>query len=156
MFIKQELLTYINKWPFPHFREVVSKENWTTTIWLSELIVKYCSYSPNPFCPLMGKTNGPRTFELKKAFPKSPPPSFSGENHLKGQYRHDRQGMESKCFRLTQWLKIIPHMTRSYYRCCCINGPVIISHCVHLKLGHRFHALLKVCSDRDDTVPLQI
>ena len=28
------------------------------------------------------------------------------------------------------------------------------SQCVHLKLGHRFHALLKVCSDRDDSVPL--
>ena len=28
------------------------------------------------------------------------------------------------------------------------------SHCVHLKLGHRFHALLKVCSGRDDIVPL--
>ena len=27
-------------------------------------------------------------------------------------------------------------------------------HHVHLKLGHRFHALLKVCSDRDNTVPL--
>ena len=25
---------------------------------------------------------------------------------------------------------------------------------VDLKLGHRFHALLKVCSDRDDTGPL--
>ena len=30
----------------------------------------------------------------------------------------------------------------------------MFSHCVHLKLGHRFHALLEVCSDRDDTVPL--
>ena len=40
-------------------------------------------------------------------------------------------------FRLTQWLKIIPHMIRSYYyRCCCINKPVIFSHCVHLKLWH--------------------
>ena len=51
-------------------------------------------------------------------------------------------------------LKIIPHMIRSYYRCCCINEPVYFSHCVHLKLGHRFHALLKVYSDRDDTVLL--
>ena len=25
---------------------------------------------------------------------------------------------------------------------------------VHLNLGHRFHALLKVCSGHDDTVPL--
>ena len=32
---------------------------------------------------------------------------------------------------------------RSYYRCFCINEPIIFSHCVHLKLGHRFHALLK-------------
>ena len=30
----------------------------------------------------------------------------------------------------------------------------MFSLCIHLKLGHRFHALLKVCSDRDDTVPL--
>ena len=30
----------------------------------------------------------------------------------------------------------------------------IFSHCVHLKLGHRFHAQLKGCSDCDDTVPL--
>ena len=43
-------------------------------------------------------------------------------------------------FRLTQWLKIIPHMMRSYCRCCCINEPVIFSHCVHLKRGHRIHA----------------
>ena len=28
------------------------------------------------------------------------------------------------------------------------------SHCVHLKLVHQFHALLKVCSDCDDIVPL--
>ena len=30
----------------------------------------------------------------------------------------------------------------------------MFSHCVHLKLGHRFHALLKVCSDRDNIVVL--
>ena len=47
-------------------------------------------------------------------------------------------------------------MISSYYCCCCINEPVFFSRCVHLKLGHRFHALLKVCSDRDDTVPLTI
>ena len=35
--------------------------------------------------------------------------------------------------------------------CCCIDEPVIFSHCV-LKLGHQFHAMLKVCSDRDDIV----
>ena len=55
--------------------------------------------------------------------------------------------------RWTQWRKI-----RSYYCCCCCcctNEPVIFSHCVHLKLGHRFRALLKVCSDRDDTAPLR-
>ena len=40
------------------------------------------------------------------------------------------------------------------YHCCCINETVSFSHCVHLKLGHWFHALLKVCFDRDDTVPL--
>ena len=47
-------------------------------------------------------------------------------------------------------------MIRSHYRCCCINQPVIFSHCVHRKLGHRFHAQLKVCSDRDDVVPLNV
>ena len=34
--------------------------------------------------------------------------------------------------------------------------PIIFSHCVHLKLGHRFHALLKVCFDYDDTVALSV
>ena len=53
-----------------------------------------------------------------------------------------------------QWLKIIPHMIRSYYHCCCINEPVIFSRCVHLKLGCRFHLLLTVCSGRNDIVPL--
>ena len=48
----------------------------------------------------------------------------------------------SVSFRQTQWLKIISHMIRSYYRCFCINEPVILSHGVHLKLRHRFHALL--------------
>ena len=50
---------------------------------------------------------------------------------------------------------IIPHMIMSYYRSCCINKPVAFSHCVHLKLVHRFHALSKVCSDRDDIAPLR-
>ena len=43
-----------------------------------------------------------------------------------------------------------------HYQLCImiLNGqyrhePVIFSHWVHLKLGHRFHAV-KVCSDRDD------
>ena len=35
----------------------------------------------------------------------------------------------SASFRLTQWLEIIPHIIRSYYRCCYINEPVIFSHC---------------------------
>ena len=50
------------------------------------------------------------------------------------QYRHDRAWNRSASFRLTQLLKIIPHMIRSYYHCCCINEPVIFSQCVHLKL----------------------
>ena len=37
----------------------------------------------------------------------------------------------------------------------CLWG-VIFSHWVHLKLGHRFHALSKVCTDRDDIVPLMV
>ena len=41
-------------------------------------------------------------------------------------------------------------MIKSYYRCCCKNEPV------HLQSpGHRFHALLNVCSDRDNTAPLR-
>ena len=67
----------------------------------------------------------------------------------------NRAWNQSASFRLTQWLKIISHMIRSYYRCCCINEPVIFSHCVHLKLGHWFHAPWKVCSDCDDIVPLK-
>ena len=39
------------------------------------------------------------------------------------------------------------------YSCCCMK--TIFSHCVHLKLGHQFHALLKVCSDSDDIVPFK-
>ena len=66
----------------------------------------------------------------------------------------NRAWNRSASFKITQWLKIIPHMIRSYYHCCCINEPVIFSHSVDHKLGHRFHALLKVCSDRDDTVYL--
>ena len=31
---------------------------------------------------------------------------------------------------------------------------IIMQPVAHLKLGHRFHALLKVCSDRKDIVPL--
>ena len=46
----------------------------------------------------------------------------------------------------------------SFYLCTVLiiphDEPVILNHCVNLKLGHRFHALLKVCFDRDDTVPL--
>ena len=43
---------------------------------------------------------------------------------------------------------------RSYYCCCCISEPLILSHCVRIKLGHRFYALFKkVCSDRDNMVP---
>ena len=51
-------------------------------------------------------------------------------------------------------MKIIRHMIRAYYRCCCINEPVIFSHCVYLKLGCPFHALLKVYSECDDIVHL--
>ena len=61
----------------------------------------------------------------------------------------------NQSFPLTQWLKIIHHMIRSCYRCCCINEPVIFSHFVNLKLGHWFHALSKVCTDSDDTAPLR-
>ena len=66
----------------------------------------------------------------------------------------NRAQNHSASSRLSQWLKIISHMMRLYYRCRCINEPVIFSHCVQLKLGHRFHALLNVCSDRDDIAPL--
>ena len=68
----------------------------------------------------------------------------------------DRAWNRSANFRITRWLKIITNIIRSYYRCCCINEPVIFSQCVHLKLGRRFYALLKVCSDRDDIVPFKV
>ena len=51
----------------------------------------------------------------------------------------NRAWNRSASLRLTQWLKIIPH---------------IFIHCVYLKLGHRFHALLKVCSGRTVSSPL--
>ena len=63
----------------------------------------------------------------------------------------NRAWNQSASFRLTQWLKIISHMTRSYY---CNMNQSIFSHCVRVKLGHRFHTLLKVCSHRDNTAPL--
>ena len=56
----------------------------------------------------------------------------------------NRAWNRSASFWLTQWLKIIPYMT------------VMFSHCAHVKLGHRFHALLKVRSDRDNIVPLTV
>ena len=37
----------------------------------------------------------------------------------------------------------------------CINESVVFSHHVPLKLGPRFHALLKVRYDRDDIAPLR-
>ena len=44
-------------------------------------------------------------------------------------------------FKLNQCLKIIHiHMIKSYYRCCCINQPVIFSHCVHLTTPIPCHA----------------
>ena len=49
---------------------------------------------------------------------------------------------------------MISQMIRLYYCCCCINEPVIFSRCVQLKLGHQFHAMLKVCFDHDDIAPL--
>ena len=48
---------------------------------------------------------------------------ISPNKSLKGQYRHDQQENRSAIFKLTQRLKIISHMIRSYYRCCCINEP---------------------------------
>ena len=70
--------------------------------------------------------------------------------------------MESECyrtcsFRLTQWLKIhvISHLIRSYYKPLLPHkwASNFQSLCPSYKLGHRFHALLKVCPDRDDIVP---
>ena len=66
---------------------------------------------------------------------------FESRCAFKGQYCQINRAW-NQSFRLTQWMKIIPHMIRSYYQYCCINEPVIFSHCVHLKLGRRFHALL--------------
>ena len=45
--------------------------------------------------------------------------------------------MESQCcFYNNSAIKTIPHVTVSYYRCCCINEPVNFSHCVRLKLQY--------------------
>ena len=41
-----------------------------------------------------------------------------------------------------------------YYRYWHVNEAVIFSHCIHLKREHQLHALLKVCIDHDDIVPL--
>ena len=47
-------------------------------------------------------------------------------------------------------------MIRSYYHVNAAEMSQYFSVTVfHLKLGHRFNALLKVCSDRDDTAPLR-
>ena len=51
---------------------------------------------------------------------------------LKGQYRHDQQGRESG---------VLMHKWASNFHSLC-------------SAIHWFHALLKVCSDHDDTVPL--
>ena len=51
---------------------------------------------------------------------------------------------------------VLPHMIRSYYCCCCINKPVIFSHCVHLKLWHRFHALFESLLWSWRYVPLRV
>ena len=129
---------------------------YTTFLWrivfLSKMlspIVRYFSHN-NLYDQYFLKTTGLKwTYLIKYQCG-----TFPLTQNLKGQYRHDQQGIES------EWLKIIPHMihVRSYmyYRCCCLHEPVIFSHCIHLtcKLGHRFHALLKECSDRDDSVPL--
>ena len=66
----------------------------------------------------------------------------------------NRAWNQSASFRLTQWLNNT-HQIRSYYHCCCIYETVNFSHSV-LKLGHQFNTLLKVCSDRDDTIPLTL
>ena len=47
--------------------------------------------------------------------------------------RSTGHGIGVLAFRLThQRLKIIRNMIRAYYRCCCMNEPVIFSHWVHL------------------------
>ena len=81
---------------------------------------------------------------------------FESMHKLKGQYHHNQQGMELECSFLdklsdchnTPHDKVISPLTG------CINVPVIFSHCVNLRLGHRFHAPSKVCCDGDDTAPL--
>ena len=79
-------------------------------------------------------------------------PNF--HTQLKGQFvKINRAWNRSASFRLTATENNTPP-DKVIYCCCCINEPVIFSHCVHPKLGHQFHALLKVWSDRDDIVPL--
>ena len=76
-----------------------------------------------------------------------PPPPPPPLRHW--QYRHDKLGMESNCYFYIHLVTatIPPTWWGHNYRCCCIKS---------VKLGHRFHALLKVCSDRDDIVPLKL
>ena len=49
-------------------------------------------------------------------------------------------------------MRLEHHLVGGYVR--YISPYIIII--IHLKLGHRLHALLKVCSDRDDIVSLNI
>ena len=42
-------------------------------------------------------------------------------------WRHFDKFLNGASFRLTQWLKRIPHVIRSYYRCCYINERAIFS-----------------------------
>ena len=67
-------------------------------------------------------------------------------------------GNHATCsFNLTQWLEIILHMIRSYYRCCCINEPVISVTVFILSQDTDSMPCWKLipCSDRDDTYPFK-
>ena len=135
----------------------VSNQHWAQ--YLTKIL--NCYPRPNLMWSLVKGINHPDLFFLNSShfretttFTKTAPTVFCP--HQRDNIVTIKQGMEPECFRLTQWLKIIPHMIRSYYRCCCIHEPVIFSHHVHLKLWHRFHALSKVCSDRDDIAPFKL
>ena len=65
-----------------------------------------------------------------------------------GQYRHDHRGMElERQFQINSVTTITP----PHDKVIITVAAATFSHCVNLK---RFHALSKVCSDRDDTAPL--
>ena len=115
-------------------------------------------YYPFPY----GATDCSLCIYLNTLQHSSPPPSsmksFKGSSIVTIGADFQR-GMESIII-------IIMHQTRYKYdliACCYLGQSALVGYYMYLqspssklKLGYRFHALLKVCSDRDDAVPLNL